>query len=275
MLGAENNIEKTNQNQNKDLVIKGDKGKRGLWTMIIVLAVVAGLAAFNIFQDKISKEEKKDAFPVTLEQLKDDFENSNKKLKSEVVPPAEYVRRFDEPLKLSLSAVESGVPSQPGYVDLSEDYLNIASVYSILGDYERAEEWYYKTLEKYPENYKAHLNLADLYILMEQRESAAIKFYETAILYPQDSRVYIKMADFYYKYSSAPDRIIKAAAIYEQGIKKAEDPKIIFSEYAFFLENYMKNYKKALEMQQNYQLTSGEIDQEEIGRLKALIDKNK
>ena len=269
------NIEKTNQNKNATPgVPKKKSARRPLIAMVIILVVIAGMVIINLRGNKNGEDTKAD-FPVSLEQIKNDFDNQTKKLKSDAIPPESYVERFKAPMEVSHQAIESGTPSQPDFTDLSEDYLNIASIHSILGDYEQAEEWYLKTLEKWPENYKANLNLADLYILMGQLESAGVKFYETATLFPQDSRVYTKMADFYYKYSTAEDKIAKAEAIYEWGIKKAEDPKIIFSEYSFFLENYVKDYGKALEMERNYQLTSGEVDQEEIERLQGLIEAKK
>lgn len=263
------------KNQNQKITPeapKKDGGRRLLLTLAVVLVAVAGVIIFNLKGNKDGTNNMKGNFPVNLEQVKADFKNGDKKLKSEVIPPESYVERFKAPMEASLKALESGTPSMPDFHDLSDDYLNIASIHSILGDYKQAEEWYLKTLEKYPDSYKASLNLADLYIMMGQYQSAGEKFYETAISFPKDSRVYTKMADFYYKYSIAEDKIAKAEAIYEWGIKKADDPKNIFSEYAFFLENYAKDYERALEMERNYQLTSGEQRPEEIERLKALID---
>lgn len=253
------------------------KSKIGLWlVMAAVLLALAGIIIYNSLH-KVNNQNKsnREAFPLSLEQVRTDFENKEKRLKSDVQPPAAYVERFSQPLKISLAAIEHGLPSQPDFKDLSEDYLNIASIHSILGDYQQSEEWYLKTLEKWPDNYKALLNLADLYIMMGQSRSAAERFYHTAVLFPMDYRVYNKFADFYYKYSSASDGILKAELIYEWGIKHADDAKLVYKEYSFFLENYAQNYGKALEMERGYQLSGGEASPEAIERLERLIEKNK
>ena len=117
--------------------------------LIVVILTIGGLVGYNYWQGRqeIQTEEELSKFPISWEEINQDFENKEKKLKSDTIPPESYIERFKEPMNLSLAAIESGEPSQPDFKDLCEDYLNIASIHSILGEYEQSEEWYLKILE--------------------------------------------------------------------------------------------------------------------------------
>src|SRR3989338_440590 len=124
--------------------------------------------------------------------------------------------------------------------DLKEDYFNVAVSYGILGEYGKAEEYYFKLLEKWPGDYKTMLNLGDLYILMDQPLSAAVSFFETMEQYPDDYRVYCKLAELYVNYALGENKLTTADALYQAGTENAVYKRALYKEYAFFLENYMK-----------------------------------
>ncbi len=260
---------------------KSTNNNRAKWAWLVVVAVlilsVVGLWFYNNWQDKQRAEQEKQslegarAFPITYEDIKNDFIDKDKKLKSEVIPPPNIKNRFDKAIKVSKQAIKSGKPSQKTFKDLSEDYLNVASSYSILGNYQLAEEWYLKLLEKWPKNYKANINLGDLYILMGSYQQAADKYLDAIKFYPHDFRAVAKLADLYVKYSVSSNKLEQADKIYAYGIKNANNPKSLYKSYAFFLENYLKDYPRALEMQREYQKITGSKEQQAIERLEKMI----
>lgn len=254
------------------------KRKRGLLVVLsVVILAVAGLVVYNQWQSKQRVEEQRQAeeqakiFPISREDIKRDFVDGEKKLKSDVIPPQNIKDRFKQAIKVSKQAIESGQPSEERFEDLSEDYLNVASSYSILGEYQQAEEWYLRLLEKWPKNYKANMNLGDLYILMGLYQQSANKYLDTIEFYPHDFRVTGKLADLYVKYAVSDDKLDKADRIYQYGIYNADNPKSLYKSYAFFLENYMKDYVRALEMQREYQKITGSKEQQAIERLERMI----
>ncbi len=277
-MAAEQNNSKIDAAKKEDKPFKQPRSK---WGLLIVLAVmivaVVGLVVYNQWQAKQKAEEQKRAieqaktFPISREDIKKDFVDGQKKLKSSVAAPANIKARFKEAIDFSEQAIKNNKPSQPQFKDLSDDYLNVASAYSILGDYEQAEKWYLKLLEKWPKNYKANMNLGDLYILMGLYRSAANKYLDTIEYYPHDFRVVGKLADLYVKYSTDADKLNKVDKIYQYGIHNADNPKRLYKSYAFFLENYLKDYPRALEMQREYQKITGSKEQQEIERLERMI----
>ena len=247
--------------------------KLGLLVILgVVILTVAGLIGYNYYWgNRGDTLEKENQFPISRQDINNDFENKTKVLESGVIPPDNITKRFMDSINISLKAIESGAPSSGQFKDLKEDYFNIASSYGILGHYEKAEEYYFKTLEKWPDDYKSHLNLGDLYILMRQPQSAGYKFLDVQELYPNDFRVYNKLADLYVKYSKAGDRLDKADKIYAFGAKIASNLKTIYKNYAFFLENYLKDYERALQVEREYQKITGSKEQQEIERLQKMM----
>src|SRR3990167_3414136 len=277
---------KTEQNQNKtqpaaDEPKKEDVGKnrgtRGV--VIVVLAIVltvSGIIGYNYWQgrrlDNGTGNEQKLALPITRAQVEKDFvNNKEKKTQAETVPPANFKERYLGFINSSLQAIESGQPSQPEFKDLLEDYFNVAVSYGILGEYAKAEEYYFKLLEKWPGDYKTMLNLGDLYILMDQPLSAAVIFFETMEHYPDDYRVYGKLAELYVNYALGENKLTTADALYQAGTENAVYKRALYKEYAFFLENYMYDYKRALMAEREYQKITGSVEQQEIDRLEKMI----
>jgi tetratricopeptide (TPR) repeat protein len=278
----DNHLNQLNQavtpEDNKPNKAAGSKSKRGLWVVLgVVILVVAGLWAYNHWQTRQKNEQKQlveqamKTFPVSRQDIQKDFVNEEKKLKSDVLPPQRIKDRFERAIKVSRQAIEAGKPSQPRFKDLKEDYLTVASSYSILGNYQQAEEWYLKMLVKWPKDYKANMNLGDLYILMRQYRSAAEKYLDTIIYYPHDFRIPVKFAELYVRHSQSVDKLAKADKIYAYGIHNADNPKSIYKAYASFLEYYLKDYKRALEMEREYQKITGSKEQQAIERLERLI----
>jgi len=255
------------------------KSKKGLLVIIVVVVLaVGGLIGYNYYQNRGDNNNEQiqvgdlSNFLITREVIQQDFVNDEeKKLKSDVIPPANYQERFMASINKSLAAIESGVPSMPDFKDLKEDYFNIASSYSILGNYEKAEEYYLKVLEEWPDDYKSHMNLGDLYIMMGQYQDTANKYLDTIVYYPTDARIYSKLTELYIMRVVATDNLNKVDKIYEFAIKQADNPKELYKSYSFFLENYLKDYERALEMEREYQKITGSKAEQEIERLEALI----
>jgi tetratricopeptide (TPR) repeat protein len=277
-----NNLNQSNQTMMAEKSSQNKPAnKRSKLGLIVVLTVVilasAGLLVYNKWQANQRAEEQKWAaeqakiFPISREDIKRDFVDGEKKLKSDVLPPQHIKDRFEQAIEVSKQAIQDGKPSMSEFKNLSEDYLNIASSYSILGDYQQAEEWYLKLLEKWPKDYKANMNLGDLYILMGLYQQSANKYLDTIEFYPHDFRVPAKLADLYIKHSVSSDKLMKVDKIYEYGIKNADNPKSLYKSYAFFLENYLKDYERALEMEREYQKITGSKEQQEIERLEKMI----
>ncbi len=259
-------------------ITESTQSKKGLIVIGVVLVlVIGGIVEYNYHKNKARQQAEQEQvsnlsnFVITRDIVAQDFSNGNKKLKSDVTPPANYQERFMGYINKSLQAIKTGIPSQPDFKDLKEDTFNIALSYSILGDYQQAEEWYYKVLEKWPNDYKSLMNLGDLYILMGQYQDAANKYLDTIKAYPNDARIYSKLADLYVKYSTVNDKLDKAKAVYEFGIKHAQNLKQLYKNYSFFLENYLKDYAGALEMEREYQKITGSKEQQEIERLEKMI----
>jgi len=250
----------------------------GLWLVLLVaILAVAGLWFYNQQSAKQQATKKKQAleqikvFPISRADIKHDFVDAKKKTHSAVIPPDNIKHRFTQAIQQSKQAILDNQPSVAKAQDLSEDYLNIASSYSILGNYEKAEKWYLEMLNKWPKNYKANMNLGDLYILMGLYQQSANKYLDGINFYPHDFRLPAKLADLYIKYSVSPTKLNKADKIYDYGIKNADNPKSLYKSYAFFLENYLKDYQRALQMQREYQKITGSRQQQAIERLERMI----
>ncbi len=267
-----------NKNNNIDDRSNNKKTKKGLIVIgVVLILAIGGIVEYNYHKNKAINQAKQEQvsklnnFIITHEIIAQDFVNSEKKMQSDVTPPSNYQERFMKSINKSLEAIKTNTPSQPDFKDLKEDTFNIASSYSILGNYKQAEDWYYKVLEKWPNDYKSLMNLGDLYILMGQYQDAANKYLDTIIAYPNDARIYSKLADLYVKYSAVDDKLDKADKVYAFGIKQANNPKELYKNYSFFLENYMKDYERALEMEREYQKITGSKAEQEIERLEKMI----
>ena len=77
--------EKSSSGENK-------KGKKGLAVIVVVvIVVIVGLGLYNYFtSDNGSAGEEPESI-ISLDQIKADFENKEKKLKSDAIPPESYV----------------------------------------------------------------------------------------------------------------------------------------------------------------------------------------
>ena len=273
-----NNLKQSSQvfvsEKNRSNKPTNNKTKLGLLVVLsVVILAVSGLVIYNQWQAKEEVktqqqiEEEAKVLPITRNEIKQDFVDGKKKLKSEVTPPQNIKDRFDKEIVLSKQAIEKDEPSRPEFKSLSEDYLNIATSYSILGNYQQAEEWYLKLLDKWPKDYKANMNLGDLYVLMGLYQQSANKYLDVLEFYPHDPRVPGKLADLYIKRSTSPNKLNKADEVYAYGVKNANDPKALYKSYAFFLENYLKDHERALQKQREYQKITGSKEQQEIERL--------
>jgi len=189
------------------------------------------------------------------EEVTADFKNNELKIRGDAVPPQEIKDRYGAAIAKAKQAISDNKPTIKGDKDVSGDYITVASSYAILGDYGESENWYKKTIEKFPDNYLAHMNLGDLYILMGQSREAAGKFYDTHKLYPKDSVIYTKLADLYYAYAFVNKE--RADAIYELGVKNAVYPKIVLNSYIYYLEKLRPNPAKLEEMQREYEKITG------------------
>lgn len=153
---------------------------------------------------------------------------------------------------------------------MSEDYVIVAFNYQILGQYKEAEDWYKKTIDKWPDNYKALVNLGDLYILMGQYKEAASYFYTATKAYPETDIAYMKLADLYTKY--AKNNKDGANMIYEEGVSLANYKRALLKAYAGYLELYKKDYEKAVSIWREYEKVSGDKAEQEILRLQETIE---
>jgi len=262
-------MDKLLKNNNTDVK---DSKNSFLIIFIVLFLTISGLFYYNYNKNLDYEENYLSNFIITKNIIEKDFENSDIKLYSDVIPPDSYKDKFTELINNSLSAIESGESSDLSSVDLREDYLNIASSFSILGNYENSERYYLELIKNWPDDYKGNMNLGDLYIMMEQYRSSANKYLDTIYLYPNDFRIYIKFADLYIKHSVLDHRLDRADQIYIFAIKQANNPRELYKNYSFFLENYLKDYERALDMEREYQKISGDVSEEEIKRLQDLIN---
>jgi len=242
-----------------------------LFIIIIVIITTIGILIFNYLQNNSTNQTNSDTLPFTKEEIALDFINKEKILQSDVTPPLEIKNRYAELINNSLAAIESGIPSLEQFKDLSDDYSNLGSSYNILGDYVNAEKYYFQGTVEFPNKYLLQLNLGTLYATMQQYQDSANQFYNVMELFPNDYRVYEKLADLYLDYSISEDKLDKADQIYATGIKNADDPKTLYKRYAYFLENELKDYERALWAEREYQKISGNKAEQEIERLKRMI----
>ncbi len=242
---------------------------------LIFVLTITGLFLYNNYKEEGSyTEEDSFNFFITKEIIEQDFKNKDIKLLSDVIPPDNYKDKYIGLINISLEAIESGEPSDPSFDDLQEDYLNIASSYSILGNYEESQKYYLELLQNWPKNYRANMNLGDLYIMMHQYKNSADKFLDTIFFYRNDFRIYHKLADLYVKYSISNNKFSKVDEIYKFAIKQANNPRELYKNYASFLEYYLKDYDRALAMEREYQKITGNVVEQEIERLQNLINTN-
>lgn len=237
------------------------------------MVVGAGLY-WNSKKSNIEPSAQQEAVVISEEDINNDFTNGEKRVQQETIPPRNVVEKYTEIINRSLAAIETNQPSSPDFRDLNEDYLTVASNYNILGDFGKAEEAYQKMLQAFPDDYKANLNLADLYATMHQYQQAGKQYLAVIKKYPADYRVYAKLADLYYNYANLDEanKINKASLVYEWGIKNADDKKELYKNYAFFAENYAKDFAKAAAALREYQKITGSAEEQEIERLEKMIE---
>jgi len=118
------------------------------------------------------------------------------------------------------------------------------------------------------------LNLGDLYVSMKQYRQAGKQYLIVVEKYPVDYRVYGKLATLYYDYAKLDEagKINKAMMVYEWGIKNADEKKVLYKDYAFFAENYAKDYAKAAAALREYQKITGSVEEQEIERLEQMME---
>jgi tetratricopeptide (TPR) repeat protein len=265
-----------NTEQNKNIPVEVPKKRGGKWGLaVIILAIflaTAGIYAYNRwFKNGQLAGQQEVALAIAKNDIAKDFVNQEKKLHSDAIPPQSLKDRLADPINKSLEAIKNNKPSEERFKDLRDDYLNVASDYSILGDYAKAEEYYQKILEQWPDDYKANMNLGDLDIMMGQYQAAGYKFMDTVEKYPKDYRIYAKLVDLYINYSIALDNLAKADKIYEVGTKKVDYKISLYKDYAYFLENYLKDYNRAIEVTREYEKIAGSQENVEIERLQKMI----
>lgn len=268
--------EDKNQNQNTIPELpKKNRGWKGL-VLILILVVLAGAGLYwNSTRESDQPTEQGSIGAVISEaDIDNDFIDGDKRTKQEVVPPENIMTKYTALINNSLQAIKDNKPSSEDFKDLNEDYLTVATGYNILGDFEKAEESYKKMLEAFPNDYKANLNLGDLYISMKQYRQAGKQYLRVVEKYPADYRVYSKLATLYYDYAKLdePSKIKKASMVYEWGIKNADDKKVLYKDYAFFAENYAKDYAKAADALREYQKITGSVEEQEIERLEQMME---
>lgn len=235
----------------------------------VIILAVASIYYYNNWSISKNTDKSGNQAVFSRADINSDFENSaTPKTKLDIVPPQAIIDRFQPVISVSLEAIKSGKPSRPEFDDLREDYLNVAHLTNVLGDYATAEKYYLEALGKYPKDYKFNMNLGDLYQMMGRYKDAANKFYDVVELAPTDELNWSKLADLYAKYSLHPDR---ADLVYSAGIEKIKG-KVLLSAYAAYLENDKKDYNKAIEIWREYEKVAGSKEQQEIERLQKMIN---
>lgn len=247
--------------------------KKSILALIITLVIVVILAGASIYYynnwsagKNADKQDRQSAF--SRADINSDFKNSaSPKTKSDTVPPSAVINRFQPFIDTSLQAIKASQPSQAQFKDLKEDYLTVAHLYYVLGDYATSEKYYLEALGKYPQDYKFNMNLGDVYLLMGRYKDAANKYYDVVELVSTDELNWSKLADLYAGHSLHPE---KADIVYQVGLENIKG-KTLLRAYAAYLENDKKDYNKAIDIWREYEKVAGSKEQQEIDRLEKMI----
>jgi len=272
-------VNENNFNQQNDLMPQSGKNnnsfnKKGIWLAVAIIVFgIFGYTVYKYFQPAGDEIGSQDQFVVSHDEALTDFEDEEAATGEEIEVPESARDKFQPVIDSALKAIADNKPSKDEYGDLKEDYLTAASSYMILSEYIKAEEFFKKMIGIWPDDYRANLGLADLYTYMHLYEQAALTLAHVVQKYPEDFRVYLKLADLYVNRSILPVETInqKVLRIYDQGVKKANDTKNIYKNYANFLENNMNDLGKALWAEREYNKLIVEEDSTEINRLESML----
>ncbi|BCJ94266.1 hypothetical protein acsn021_18350 [Anaerocolumna cellulosilytica] len=152
-----------------------------------------------------------------------------------------YMKKFKEAIECFLKAVELR-----GDDKNMRPFLNLASCYSILKEYENAEKYYIENTRVFSEFKDAYKELGLFYRRIKEFDKA-INFYEKekARWQDEDEADYlVRLADTYLEKGD----IRKAEALYKKAIKTNPESEDAFSSYAELCFYYKQKYRKALRL---------------------------
>ncbi len=232
------NIPQTNQQ------ISENKGNRQVWYLLIIILVLAVASVFlyrGLKNKPTINEGPAYSVFVNDENLPLYFENKDKKLSPDVLPPEEFKTRFEADLVTARQYIIDEEAKEAG--NEYQGYMGVANILRSLGQYEEAEQAYFDMIEKFPDDELIYHNLGVLYEDMHQYLEAA-KAYSTSIAKkPEELIAYMKLADLYVKYSSQPD---KAKEVYLKALEATNNNPEILKAFASYLETVEKNLPEAL-----------------------------
>ncbi len=238
----ENQLDNNQTNQ----PVSENKNQNRIWYLVIIIAVLAVISflVYNNTKDKtpkVSEEPTNGEILMGGEELSQYFQNEEKKLAPDVLPPAEIKVRFEADLAAAKQYIidEEGKELGSPY----QGYMGVANSLRAMGNYEGAEQAYFDMIEKFPNDELIYHNLGVLYEDMHQYLEAA-KAYSTSIAKKPDELIaHMKLADLYVKYSSQPG---KAKEVYLKALEATGNHPEMLKAYAGYLEYTENNLSEAL-----------------------------
>jgi tetratricopeptide (TPR) repeat protein len=229
-------INKDDNNTNKNRV--------GYLVIIIAILAVVSFFVYNNTKDKIpsvSEEPTNGGVLVGSAELSQYFQNQEKKLMPDVLPPDEIKQRFEDDLVLARQYIIDEEAKEDG--NEYQGYMGVANTLRALGKYEEAEQAYLDMIERFPEDELTFHNLGVLYEDMRQYLDAARAYSTSIVKKPEELIAHTKLADLYIKNSSEPS---KAKEVYLKALEATNNHPEMLKAFASYLENVEKNLPQAL-----------------------------